>query len=162
MPFDRYAIPVQSSGSRFLAWVSRRRFVLLGVLTLAMGIGFAALIAFLASTKTPPSGSQSAVFVGISGLFQVASAFLFSRGQPSTDALELQLRHHRRIAGQLRQATQIAEAAVEDGTAPTTKRSVGELSWRLSGLEDEHDDVAAAWYSLNKMRLEPREDDNDE
>ena len=153
---------MQSPGPRFLAWVSRRRFVLLGVLALGLGIGFAALIAFLASTKTPPSGSQSAVFVGVSGLFQVAAAFLFSRGQPSTDALELQLQNHRRIAGQLRQATQIAEAAVEDGAAPATKRAVGDLSWRLSGLEDEHDDVAAAWYRLNKLRLEPREDDNDD
>jgi hypothetical protein len=151
---------VQTSDSRILAWFSRRRFLLLGSLALLLGIGIAAWLALLASSKSPPSGSQSAIFVVVSGLFQLASAYLFSRGQPSADALRLQLRHHVRVASQLRQATEIAEAAVEDGAAIATKRAVGELSWRLSGLEDEHADLAAAWYELNKMRLDPREDEN--
>jgi hypothetical protein len=113
-----------------------------------LGIAFAAWIAFLASSKTPPSGSQSAFLVVVSGLFQLASAYLFTRGTPSSEALRIQMRAHKRLADDLVVARTLAEAAVDDATAVVAKRVVGELSWRLSQASRDHEDLAANWYLL--------------
>ena len=134
-------------------WTYRNRFRLLGTLCLLIGTGVAAFLAAEASSETPPSGSQSALFVLISGLFQAGGAYSFSRGKPSKDALGLQLQRHSRIAEQIIDAKAIAEFAVDDGTAQATKKAVGELSWRLSQVETDHDDVATSWYQLHNTTL---------
>ncbi|MCJ0700246.1 hypothetical protein FRIG_03705 [Frigoribacterium faeni] len=151
------------SRERIRKWCWRHRYRILGAVALIAGIAFAAWVAFLASGKTPPTGSQSGFLVVVSGLFQLASAYLFTRGAPNSEALRIQMQSHTRLATDLINARTLAEEAVDDGTAIVVKRIVGELSWRLSQAARDHDDLAANWYLLySEMAITPEDGTNDE
>ena len=134
--------------SRLEGWTKEHR-VEIAVCLVLLGIGTAGLLAYLASSDAPPTASQSALLVLISGSFQVAASWLFSQNRPSEDAIRLQLQHHVRIRDQIVEATRIAELAVDDGSAQVIKKAIGELSWRMSQINVDHTAVTDAWYDLN-------------
>ncbi|ALD11797.1 hypothetical protein AES38_01465 [Clavibacter capsici] len=94
----------------------------------------------------------------VSGLFQLASAYLFARGAPNAESLRMQMQGHKRLADDLIVARELAETAVDDGAALVAKKVVGELSWRLSQASRDHEDLAANWYLLYRRMATTPED----
>lgn len=115
----------------------RARFTIGGVVAIGLGLAVSAMLAFEASSQTPPSAAQSALFVIVAGLFQVAGTGLFAYGRPSQDRTRTTLRHLGKTLEKIAEAKAIAETAVDDGTASVTKAAVGELSFRLDTIEQQ-------------------------
>lgn len=118
-------------------------------------LGFVASVtlAYAASSVKPPSAAQSAIYVIVAGLFQLTSAWLFSKRTPSISGIRNLLRRHVRLGEQVDAARTLAEDAFDDGSAARLRAAMGELSVRLSQLELDHQDVAFEWLELNRRLL---------
>jgi hypothetical protein len=115
----------------------RARFTIFGVIAIIVGLAISAKLASDASSETPPSAAQSALFVVVAGLFQVAGTGLFAYGRPSQDRTRTTLRHLGKTLEKIVEAKVIAETALDDGTATVTRAAVGELSFRLDTIEQQ-------------------------
>jgi hypothetical protein len=113
------------------------RFTVGGVLAILVGLGVSVKLAYAASSHSPPSAAQSALFVVVAGLFQVAGTALFAYGRPSQDRTQTTLRHLGKTLQKIAEARKLAETATDDGTAAVTKSAVGELSFRLDTIEQQ-------------------------
>jgi hypothetical protein len=113
------------------------RFTIVGVIAIAVGLGVSMQLAHDASSKTPPTAAQSALFVVVAGLFQVAGTGLFAYGRPSQERSRTTLRHLGKTLQKIDEAKKIAEIAIDDGTAAMTKAAVGELSFRLDTIQQQ-------------------------
>jgi len=152
---------VMDRGERFWAWVVRRRFQFAGVAALLVGLALSVWLAFAASSETPPSASQSALLVVIGAIFNAGGALLFARrpGEPNLGASRMAARHLAQAGESVALTRSIAEDAFDDGTAPRLRAAVGELSVRLSVLEQQLDsnlkDWAESYPDLVPTRPEP-------
>ena len=95
------------------------------------------ILAFTASSTAPPDGAQSALLVLVAGLLQVAGTALFAHGRPSVETTKTSIRHVAKVLQRIIDAKRVAEAAIDDGTAPVTRAAVGELSFRLEAIEQQ-------------------------
>lgn len=108
-----------------------------GMLCILVGIAVTVTLAFLASSSAPPDGAQSALLVIVSGLFQIAGTALFTSGRPSRATTRASIRHVVKALRKIVEAKEIAEAAIDDGSAPVTKAAVGQLSYKLEAIEQQ-------------------------
>lgn len=108
-----------------------------GVLCIVLGFCVTALLAFAASSGSPPDGAQSALLVLVAGLFQVAGTALFAAGRPSRERTRTSIRHVGKALQNIVDAKKLAEAAIDDGSAPVTRAAVGQLSFRLEAIEQQ-------------------------
>lgn len=129
--------------------VVRARYTIGGVVSLIVGLGFTVALAYWASAEEPPSGSQSLLFVVLSSVFQLSSVLLFGRGRPSKTSVQIAVRHLVEIGQNVVTAKQVAEAA-QDGTV-SAKAAVGELSVRLSGVEDQIASSIQDWIETHEI-----------
>lgn len=113
------------------------RFTIIGVISIVLGLGVSIRLAYDASSQTPPSAAQSALFVVLAGLFQVAGTGFFAYGRPSQERTRTTLRHLGKTLQKIVEAKKIAETAIDDGTSSVTKAAVGELSFRLDTIQQQ-------------------------
>ncbi|PZE25979.1 MULTISPECIES: hypothetical protein [unclassified Curtobacterium] len=149
MSFDRQA---------FWRWCRRYRYRIAGGVLSVLGLAFAALIAFLASAKTPPSASESGFTVLLSAVFQGASVYLFAKGAPNPQALGIQMRRHARLGETLTGVRKLAEDAANSDDPAIAQKAVDRLSWQLQEAEQDHDDLASDWYRLYEDLADAPED----
>lgn len=122
-----------------LTWKSvwRARFTVGGIIAILISLVVSVLLASDASSSSPPTASESALFVVVAGLFQVAGTALFAYGRPSQDRTRTTLRHLGKTLQKIAEAKAIAETATDDGTAAVTKAAVGQLSFLLDTIEQQ-------------------------
>lgn len=140
-------------------WVSHHRFPVAGGACLVLGFVVSIWLAYKASGDHPPSGSQSALFVFVSGALQVGAAAFFGRKkEPVSGAVVgTLLRRHRRLAEEIDIARQEAEAAFDGSNVTQMRPILGQLSVRLSTLQKEHQEVMDEWGMANAELLEVEE-----
>jgi len=121
---------------RLEGWVLRHR-VAIGVILLALGIGASVLLAFAASSTTPPDGAQSALLVIVGGLLNLGGAWAVSRrpGSPNLTGSRVAVRHLAKIATDVGRLKTLAEVAFESRPPGKNRDDIGQLSWRLSDVE---------------------------
>lgn len=123
---------------RLQAFAVHWRFQLAGIALLLFGLGASVWLAFAASSAEPPSGAQSALLVIIGGALNAGGVWTFSRRPNGANltAARIAARHLGAIAVNAASSRQLAEDAFDDGTTATLRWSMGELSVRLSGIEE--------------------------
>ena len=124
-------------GALSLRSIWSARFTIIGVIAIGSGLGVSIWLASDASSGKPPSAAQSALFVVVAGLLQLAGTGLFAFGRPSQERTRTTLRHLGKTLQRIVEAKKIAEVAIDDGTASVTKAAVGELSFRLDTIQQQ-------------------------
>lgn len=106
----------------------------IGVVLLVAGVGTMALLAFLASSDSPPSRAQSALLVIVGAISSLGGTWAMSRkpGDPNLVASRLAIRHLADITTGVGELARRAEEAFDARPPGKGREDIGQLSWRLS------------------------------
>ena len=104
-----------------------------------LGIVVTAVLAGAASSESPPSVAQSALFALVTAILNVGGLWAFSRNPnaASLSASKMALRHLGHAGQNVEAARQRAEAGFEDPDTRSARATLGHLSVQLSALEQQ-------------------------
>jgi hypothetical protein len=144
-----------STWKQFLTRIIHFRFQITGVFLVALGIGASVWLAFAASSTHPPDGAQSALLVLVGAALNSGGVWAFAHRSESVNvvAAHIAVRHLSELGEAIVDARTLAERAFDDGTAPRLRSAVGELSVRLSTIEQRMGSNLEDWSQVHPWLL---------